>query len=456
MLAPAQRIGVAVSGGADSVVLLYNLYRLRSEFASELRVLHVNHHLRGVESDEDESFVRMLALELGLPLTVEHAPAPTANIEQQTRDQRRAFFQSAMQEHHLHRVALGHTRSDQAETVLFRLLRGAGLTGLAGMRPVTPDNLIRPLLTCSRSEIRQWAAEEAIRWREDASNLDTGFTRNRLRLETLPALAGAYNPNLESLLAQSADLARCEEEYWEGHIESLYRQLFRQTPLGLQVAAREFTSLHLALRRRIIRRTIKELRTDLQGIEYEHVEAVVRLCDSEEGHDRVIIPGADALRSFGYLLLSPNGLRRAQERDYQISLEPGREYELPFQTGFLALHWLKSDDPSRICANFKEEQGQNVEICDWDGDLLGPAGTLPSLYVRNWRPGDCFQRTGRHSVDKIKTLFQSGKVLLWERKHWPVVVAGDKIIWTRRFGGAATVTAAAGSRNIIRLTYRQP
>ncbi len=454
MLAAGQRVGVAVSGGADSVVLLHVLRRLRSQFACELNVLHVNHHLRGSESDADEAFVREVARELGLPVYVERTAPPKSDIEQQARNQRRAFFERAMSEHALERVALGHTRSDQAETVLFRLLRGSGLAGLAGMRPVTSDHLIRPLLMSSREEVRSWAREEGVQWREDSSNLDPSFTRNRLRLETLPALREAYNANLETLLAQCAELARAEEDYWEPEIEIVYAGLLRHTPFGLQFDAATVASLHLAVRRRLIRRAICDVRGDLRTIEFEHVEAVIRLCDSLEGHDRVIIPGVDAWRSFAQLLLSQNGLRASQARDYQIDLKIGEVCELPFQAGRIWVSLLNSSEAGSVCASFKKEEGHKLEICDWDGDLLSATGSLASLTVRNWRPGDVYQRVG-HSGEKIKALFQAGRVLLWERKHWPVVTIGAQIIWVRQFGGAATVSARAGSLNIIRLTYCQ-
>ena len=139
MLAPADRVGVAVSGGADSLVLLHLLHRLRSHFAIDLVVLHVNHQLRGAESAADEDFVRSIAASLGLDLVAFQGPVPPGNLEQEARDIRRAFFREAKAKYNLHRIALGHTLSDQAETVLFRLLRGSGLAGLAGMRPVTSD-----------------------------------------------------------------------------------------------------------------------------------------------------------------------------------------------------------------------------------------------------------------------------------------------------------------------------
>ncbi len=445
LLGPAQQnIGVAVSGGADSVVLLHLLYRLRSRFACRLHVLHVNHHLRAAESDTDESFIAALAQSLGLPITIEHTPPPTTQIEQTARDLRRAFFAQALQEQNLQAIALGHNRSDQAETVLFRFLRGSGATGLAGMRPVTRDYLIRPLLHCTREEIRKWATAEGLSWREDASNLDTAFTRNRIRLETLPALSQTYNPNLETLLAQSAELAQTEEDYWRVQIEALFSQMVQNSHFGLQISATQIAALHLAVQRRLVRRALLAVRGNLKAIDCEHVESILSLCRSTEGHNRVIVPGVDAFRSFDQLLFSPVNLRAGEERDYQIPLQLGDEVELPYQTGFLSVQLMKSDTSDDICGNFKGVYPKKVEICDWDGDLLSQSGTLPSLCVRNWRPGDVFQQVGHHSVEKIKTLFQSGKVLLWERKHWPVVQAGAEIVWVRQFGGSASCDRSGG------------
>ncbi len=454
---PGQTIGVAVSAGADSVVLLHLLHALRSQFACHLHVLHINHHLRGAASDADEAFVRSLAAELGLPISVEHTPPPTSQIEQQARDLRRSFFERALRAHNLQAIALGHTLSDQAETVLFRLLRGSGITGLAGMRPVTADHLIRPLLTCTRDEIRAWAASQNIQFRDDTSNLDTTFTRNRIRLETLPSLAQTYNPNLEALLAQSADLAQTEEDYWHQQIESLSSALFTTTRFGLQIHVAQLTGLHPALLRRLIRRALSTLRGNLKALDFEHIESILNLCQSTEGHNRVIIPGVDALRSFDQLLLSPIHLRSDQQRDYQIALPLGEEVELPYQNGFLSVQLVKSAEFGDNCANFKKEDQENIEICDLDGDLLSASGTLSSLCVRNWRPGDVFNRAGHQSAEKIKTLFQSGKVLLWERKHWPVVQAGAEIAWVRQFGGSAKLTATGNNRSsqTIRLIYRQ-
>src|SRR6202140_3280894 len=154
MFQTGQQVGVAVSGGADSVCLLHVLRELAHRWNLRLSVLHLNHRLRGTESDEDAEFAGKLAAEFGFPFIVRETDvsAISDNLEQAARDARLAFFTEAMAERRVDRVALGHTRSDQAETVLFRFLRGAGTAGLAGIRPVTPTGFVRPLIAIDRAE----------------------------------------------------------------------------------------------------------------------------------------------------------------------------------------------------------------------------------------------------------------------------------------------------------------
>jgi tRNA(Ile)-lysidine synthase len=460
MLSPGYRVGIAVSGGADSCCLLHILQRLSEEFKISLIVLHVNHRLRGPESDGDEEFVRALALSLSLELVVDRPTLAAGNLEQEARDARRAFFGRARTECKLDRIALGHTRSDQAETVLSRLLRGSGLAGLAGMRPVSPEGFIRPLLTTSRDEVRTWAREEGVAWRDDSSNRDLEHRRNRLRLETLPALARDYNPNLETILSTTAHLAQAEESYWNEEVERHFPEIAKRTQFGWVLRVTPLLALHPALQRRLIRRAVLEQRGNLRGIGMEHIEDILKISDSghhkiahsAHGHDRVLIPGVDALRSFDQLLLAQPGTLGGQPRHYCLSLEPGTECNLPFHAGLISMGWLEPGDQS--CVNFKKGQDFISEESDLDGDLLAQDGALGRLQVRNWQPGDGLHRPGHRSIEKIKTLFQESRVALWERKHWPVVVAGEEIIWARQFGRAERFGVSAANHRILRLVYK--
>lgn len=455
MISPGDRLGVGVSGGADSVVLLHLLRSLSERFEIQLTVLHLNHQLRGSESDADEEFVRSIADSLELPAVLERAEiASGGNLEQASRIARREFYRCAMERCSLRRVALGHTRGDQAETVLFRLLRGSGTTGLAGMRTVTPDGFIRPLLTSTREEVRSWGVANNICWREDTSNANLAFSRNRLREQTMPALAQSFNSNLEAGLARAAEVAQDEENYWVDQIEPLFQHVVQRDHFGLILDLGQFSALHIAVQRRLIRRAILEVRGDLHSIDVQHVNGILGIVSSRHGHDRVIIPGVDALRSFGKLLLTSAVVARLEARQYRLPLKMGEQCQLPFHAGSISMEAGTTRGPL-VCASFKEEQGLASEIAELDGEALTCEGARSSLYVRNWQPGDAIRLPGHTGVEKVKALFQEHRVLLWERRHWPVVVCGEEIVWARRFGSAARFKGSAGTRHVIRLIYRR-
>lgn len=430
MALPGARLGVGVSGGADSVALLHILHRLGVPTA----VLHVNHGLRGAESDGDEAFVRELARRLRVPFFVERNSPGEGNVEEQARNQRRRFFQEKSRDLGLSAVALGHTRSDQAETVLFRFLRGSGTAGLAGMPYFSPDRLFRPLLTTSRNEVREWAAAEGIEWREDSSNGDASYVRNRLRLQTLPDLAERYNPKLEEVVAATAEVARDEEEYWASLVGDVSERFVERTQLGISAPAHWLDELRPALARRVLRHLIRELRGDLRSIDIQHVEAVRRLCLSRQGHDRTMAPGLDAVRSFDTLLLTRPGTLN-QPRTYEVEAPVGREVVLPYGAGTISVSPGKSE--SHFCVNFKKDPYFQTESVDVDLGALTSGGLLRPLMVRSWEPGDEITRPGHDRPEKVKTLFQEFRILLWERKHWPLLVCGKAVIWARQFGCAA-------------------
>ncbi len=449
------RLGVAVSGGADSVVLLHLLDRLAPQFGFSLWVLHVNHHLRGQESMDDEEFVRSLARELGIDATISESPIPAGegNLEQAARDARRECFLSAIRSGLVNRVALGHTRSDQAETVLFRLTRGAGLAGLSGMRCVSPDGVVRPLLFVSRDEVRTWAASQKLTWREDSSNNDHRFRRNYIRSEILPRLAASVNYAAESALARTAAISQTEEDYWEEVVRGVFCRFTQTSHQGLLGDLNTLHQLHLAVQRRVIRKAILTVKGDLRSIDSAHVDAILQICQSYEGHDRLQIPGIDALRSYGTLRMTTPGAEKHLTRHYHLPIAQNQEIELPFRAGKIWLgdgsEWHRQ---AQNYANFINVKDRS-EIVNLDYRALGGAAALNQLVIRNWEPGDQYQPVGHRSVRKVKELFQEHRVLLWERRHWPVLDLNGEIVWVRGFGPAAKFGVEQGSVSAVSLTY---
>jgi tRNA(Ile)-lysidine synthase len=423
---------VAVSGGADSVFLLHAL----AAQGVAVAVLHVNHCLRGPESDADEDFVQALAHEYKLPFRLLKQPVGDGNVEQEARAARFAFFGSVIAEGVCDVVATGHTLDDQAETVLYRFLRGAGTAGLSGIRPVTETGVIRPLLHLHREEIRDYLRNLNIAWREDRSNEQLDFARNRIRLEIMPELMKSLNPSLPDVLAAMADWARAEEDYWSVELERLAKLYLIENAGAVFAKTKPFLELPVAAQRRLLRYAIERVRGSLRAIDFRHTEAIREMMSVQQGSGRVQLPGLDIYRSFDWLRLAPVGMDTRLERDFETTVViPGRteltDRQLTIDTELVYGGGVYNND----------EQALDWEKCSG------------SLRLRNWRPGDQYQPRGRSSADKIKTLFQEYRVPLWERRGWPLIVQTgdrrDEILWSREFGVAAGFAAGPESRKIL-------
>ena len=443
MFRDGDRVGVAVSGGADSVFLLHALRELSPRWNLALSVVHVEHGIRGAESVADAEFVRTLAGAFGFPFHFRQANvlASGDNVEQASRRVRQEFFQELVSSHQVDRVATAHTRSDQAETVLFRVLRGSGLAGLAGILPVTREGLVRPLLGIAREEIEAWLGARSIEWREDSTNQDRAYARNELRHEVLPRLRASFNPRLDEALANLAALAQDEELYWEAAL-ARHQPLAATTKPPILMNVSSLQGVPAAVARRLIRRAIEQAKGDLRQIEFAHVERVLQMALATEGHDRVQLPGLDIFRSFEWIRMGPLD-RNPPERDFSFSLMPPGFMELPGNKSRITLQILEK-------AAVAEPYVTLVNELDW-GRVCSLGGAYPGLEVRNWRPGDQYRRVGQSSQEKIKFLFQEGRVPLWERRHWPIITYNGVVLWVRRFGAAAEFAAGPSTRMVLRV-----
>jgi tRNA(Ile)-lysidine synthase len=412
-----ESIGVAVSGGADS---LYLLHHLRAQNL-KLTVLHVNHKLRGSESDADEEFVRALACSLSLPFLRHAAPVAIGNQEQEARESRNSWFRSLIAEGIVNRIALGHNQSDQAETVLFRFLRGSGTAGLAAIRPETSDGFFRPLLHLTREQIRASLKERGILWREDSSNRSADFARNRIRQTLLPQLTRDWNPALARTLAHTAQWAQAEEAYWELELDRLSAH-FRFDPPHLFIDSLD--RLPTAVQRRLIRRGVEKIKGDLRQIDFFHIEAVRNLTSGS-----MSLPGLVADRSFGILRLGPPPSESAA---FLVPVAPPATVSLP---------------ETRLEITLKLASAESV----YNGDKhqLDWGGISGSLELRYWHPGDRYRRVGRSNEDKLKVLFQKERIPVWERPKWPVLVCGRQIVWARHFGPVAHLARGPETRTVL-------
>jgi tRNA(Ile)-lysidine synthase len=438
MLPKGSRVAVAVSGGADSTCLLLVLRDLAAEYEIELSVAHFNHQLRGAESDQDERAVAELAAGLGLPFSSGTADVAAAegNLEEAARRARQEFFAELVTGGKADRIALGHTRDDQAETVMFRLLRGAGLAGLAGIYPVTIGGWVRPLLDVTRDEVEEFLRSRGVAWREDNSNRDPRFARNRIRAALLPQLAEEWNPAIRESLARLADLAHEEERWWQTQIDGLAGRFLQCRAGGVELQIGAVAPLELAIKRRLLRRAIAMVKGDLRGFDYSHFDQVLHLMERLEGDGAVSLSASIRVRrSFEWIRIE-----RAEAPACPFASIPIRvpgAYPIP---GGTVLHLDAGDGP------LLEPKNATLRSAELSLDQL-PA----KLELRGWRVGDQYCPQGRIHRQKIKEMFQMAKIPSWRRRSWPIVGSGPEIVWARGFGAAAEYAAGRKPGPVLRV-----
>ena len=472
LMRAGDRVAVAVSGGADSVALLRVLLQLRAELGIVVSVAHFNHGLRGEASEADEAFVAELARRHDLEFfsgrgeVRDHALAKKLSLEAAARELRYRWLRSLAESHKVNEVATGHTLDDQAETVLLKFLRGAGTRGLAGIYPVleclgnmmtsgakarnhptepygTPKGvplqirIIRPLLNVTRQEVEKYLAALGQDWREDESNLDHRFARNRVRHELLPQLEREYNPNLRQVLSDAAELARAEEEYWQELVErelAARQRSKAEIPQGLKpgtgvadnstaeamplqsgmeaqrLRLTNFRALPLALQRRLLRRFVE---TANLRLDFEHVEKLLH-CTLGELPKAELPGGWLAVRQGGCLKLLPT------QAGPPCS---GYQYTLPVPGEVRIAEIRLTVRCIPVPPEFANEEPPDSLLCT---ELLGP-----ELTARNWHPGDRFWPVHSKSEEKLKRLFSERHIPAGQRPRWPVVLKGEQIVWVR-------------------------
>ncbi len=446
LLPPGARVVVACSGGGDSVMLAALLCEIELEADwSVAGLLHVNHGLRGASADEDEAFCRDLARDLELPIAVERvdvaarAAAERISIEAAGHRIRYELFERIVRDGGADRVATGHTRDDQAETVLLRLLRGAGPGGLAGIRPRI-GAVVRPLLDARRDELREYLRSRDLRHREDPTNRDEWILRNRVRHRLIPFLADHFNPAVIDVLARGAAIARDDADWLDEAVNSAAAEIVQSGREGVEVDAARLSGAPPAVARRVARRVLEEAGGNRVG--FDHAERLRRLAEAAgPGPAGADFPGCRAERRGAVVRLEPRRGRPARPvppRDFELRLAVPGAVEI-------------AGAGLRITA---ERGARPVRLAG-----RGDAATLPAarvaapLTVRNRRPGDAFRPLGmRGSRKKLQDFFVDRKVPRGRRGTVPLVVDGRLgIVWVAGYAVSERARLAAADQDVITL-----
>jgi len=467
---PGQRIGVAVSGGADSVALLSLFLELREKLGVVLSVVHFNHKLRGRASETDEKFVGNLAKRYSLPFFAAREDIDSkskrerANLEDAARRARYSFFGRLASELQLDKIAVAHTADDQAETVLAHIFRGTGLAGLGGIHPEF-DSGFRPLLKFRRSELRIYLRARHQTWREDTSNQDTKRTRARIRLKLIPFLEKQFQPAVIDHLCQLSDFAREDEAWLEGSAELRVFLSAREAKGQWRIALRDLLSATpghhqpnhpdeswtriapQALSKRLIRLLVKKAKPFSGQLSAIHVDAVLRLAEQANSGKSLQLPGGVEVRrereSLTFLPLSrPQSVastRAPGTFSYPIDLN-FCPVEVPLPEQSCSLRLTVIDWPA---------EGRETKVTEafLDRDRV----RLP-LVVRNWRPGDSMQPFGHQKRHRLSRLLNELGASRWDKASWPVLESGGKIAWTRGLPVSAEYAAGSSTRQGVLIT----
>ncbi len=447
LLRPGERLGVAVSGGADSVALLRLLLDLRDELGGVLCVVHFNHKLRGRASQADERFVAKLAAQHGLEFFVAEeniaakAKRERGNLEDVARRARYAFFERLVQEHRFDRVAVAHTADDQAETVLAHILRGTGLAGLGGIHPTT-GAVLRPLLRIRRAELRAYLRRKRQPWREDASNRDTKRMRARIRHKLMPLLEQKFQPAVVEHLCQLAEFAREDEAYLEGRSALIEKQLAQAVQNTLRLALPDFLREPYSIQTRLLRRIVERLKPRSGQLSATHVAALLALAEFPESGKSMQLPGGVEVRRESQALVflpaaktlpSNRGKTPPHEYAYQVDLRGGQAdlhvVEIPCRLRLRVIDW--------------PTEGRETTNT---GAVLDRTRLLVPLVLRNWAPGDSMQPLGHQKRHKLARLLNEIGVSRWQKRAWPVLTSGGQIAWVRGLGASHEFAAGTGTR----------
>ncbi|MEW6685443.1 MAG: tRNA lysidine(34) synthetase TilS [Candidatus Edwardsbacteria bacterium] len=458
MLQGGERVIVAVSGGPDSVALLYILLELKQEYKLQLHLAHLNHKLRGKKSEEDAEFVTQLAQRLNLPLSIESFEVATflkqekLSLQEVARHIRYHFLENVAKENEADRIATGHTANDQAETILLRLIRGAGTCGLGGI-PYVREKVIRPLLEIEKEEILNYLNKTNIPYRIDHSNFESIYSRNKLRKEVLPLLQKEFNPKIVETLARTAAILQEENSVLQIVANFLFDKIKKYADDSkIILDFREFLDYNKVLRRIVLREAIKNYRGNLRQITRRQIDTIIEnlekdkpsmLCDwlssltvSKIGEEIVI-----ANRRRG--VFQAGKTEKAQRPDWEVTLDIPGVNEI--SQGRIITKIIKREDaPLAFWAKEKNE-------AYFDYAQL----KLP-LKLRNRRKGDILKPLGMQGESKkVKEILIEAKIPRGLRDEIPLLLSGEEILWIPEVKQSEIAKIREDTKKVLKVQFSE-
>lgn len=414
MIKMKDHIIVGVSGGADSICLLHILNSIKNKYMLKLTAVHINHGIRGKEADSDENYVKEFCNKLNINFETfnckvkDEAKKLGMTEEEAGRYIRYKKFNEVLKKYKADKIAIAHNMNDNAETLLMRLFRGTGIKGLSGISAVR-DNIIRPLLYCSREQIEEYCKTNNIKYCNDYTNNIELYTRNKIRIKLIPWIKENFNNNIIALLSKTSLIMSEENAYLDKTAANALKECLYKDKLN-ELNLSKLKEYDKVIIRRIIRLACIQYNSSLHDISFEHVNMIMELINKDTGKSVNLPKGLMAEKCYDRLILN-NEIKKTNEFDYIIEENK-------------TINIKEINKKLLFSKNIMNDISDNVYTISFDCDKINTV-----LHLRNKRPGDKIYLKGINGNKKLKNLFIDLKIPRYERENIPVLASENNILW---------------------------
>ncbi|KGN03077.1 tRNA(Ile)-lysidine synthetase [Clostridium novyi A str. 4570] len=438
------KVVVALSGGPDSICLLHILHTLKDELNISIVAAHVNHCLRGEAADNDEMYVKKICEELGIQCFVKredvHRISKERGIscEMAGREVRYQFFEEVLHKINGNKIAIAHNANDQAETVLMRILRGTGLEGLVGIRPVRDNIFVRPIINLTRDEIENYCEVNKLNPRIDKTNFENIYTRNKIRLELIPYIQKNFNSDVIEVLNRFSDTVKVDNEYINNVAKEKYNEYSEISEEKIILKGQLFKE-HEAILTRVIRIAIKNIKGNLNNLEKNHIYDIIDIQKKSTGKYIMLPSGIRVTNNYGDIYVYK------EEKEHKVQ-KINKEVELNLlEENVLTNHKLKITlDIIKSKEDIKFDKNPLIKYFDYDKIK----GVIKLRYRKN---GDKFMPFGMSGSKKLKDLFIDLKIPKERRDSIPLITFGDDIAWIVGYRISDKFKINKDTKNILKI-----
>ncbi len=436
---------IGVSGGPDSMALLYILLYVRQVINFDIHVVHLNHGVRGKDAKKDQLFVEDQCKRLNLPYytknvnMVEYGKEKGITSEEAGRELRYGFFREILKDQGGGKIAVAHNKNDQAETVIMRFMRGTGIDGLRGMEYISED-IIRPILSVNRQEIENYIEENKIETVLDKTNLQPIYSRNKVRLELLPYIEENFNPNIIDTIWRISRISSIDSKFLEDYTKKKYNIIVKKDEQnGIILDGKKILDLDKSIQQRIIRTAIQKINGSLQGITEAHVLSVLNLLvKGNTGKGVDLINNVIARLDYNDLILEKEDTEKYKDYYY--------EFPYPGVVNIEEIGYSFNVDLIDINGKYKFERSNHIGYFDLE-KIKG------NLYLRNRRIGDSFSPFGMEGSKKIKDYFIDEKISQDLRDEIPLLTDEKNILWVVGYRTSEIYKVTDNTKRILKISY---